>query len=90
VAAVNPSTLATGSHLLFMALGDGGPPAVLGLDAPDQGESQGPSGRWAILVGDQFQQRAPRFKPGLAASQFNLRINKGTFSNLTYFSLQQK
>jgi hypothetical protein len=39
-----------------MALGDGGPPAVLGLDAPDQGASQGPSGRWAILVGDQFQQ----------------------------------
>jgi hypothetical protein len=50
-----PSTLATGSHLLFMALGDGGPPAVLGLDAPDQCTSQGPSGRWAILVGDQFQ-----------------------------------
>jgi hypothetical protein len=50
-----PHTLASGSHLLFMALGDGGPPAVLGLDAPDQGASQGPSGRWAILVGDQFQ-----------------------------------
>jgi hypothetical protein len=51
--ASNLSTLATGSHLLFMALGGGGPPAVLGLDAPDQGASQGPSGRWAILVGDQ-------------------------------------
>jgi hypothetical protein len=32
---------------------DGGPPAVLGLDAPDQGASQGPSGCWSILVGDQ-------------------------------------
>jgi hypothetical protein len=39
-----------------MALDDGGPPAVFGLDAPDQGASQGPSDRWAILVGDQFQQ----------------------------------
>jgi hypothetical protein len=60
VAAVKTSTLATGSHLLFMTLDDGGPPAVLGLDASDQGESRGPSDRWAILVGDQFQQAPPR------------------------------
>jgi hypothetical protein len=50
---LNLITLATGPHLLFMALRDGGPPAVLGLDAPNQGASQGSSGRWAILVGDQ-------------------------------------
>jgi hypothetical protein len=43
-----------------MALDDGGPPAMLGMDAPDQGVSQGPSGRWAILVGDQFQHGPPR------------------------------
>jgi hypothetical protein len=44
---LNLITQATGPHLLFMALRDGGPPAVLGLDAPNQGASQGSSGRWA-------------------------------------------
>jgi hypothetical protein len=45
VAAVNLVFLTTSPHLLVMALRDGGPPAVLGLDASDQGASQSPSGR---------------------------------------------
>jgi hypothetical protein len=52
-AVVNLVTLTTSPHLLFMALRDRGPPAVLGLDAPDQDASQDLSDRWAILVGDQ-------------------------------------
>jgi hypothetical protein len=40
-------------YLLFIAQCDRGPPTTNGLSAPDQGASQGPSGHWAILVGDQ-------------------------------------
>ena len=32
-----PRARRPGSHLLFMALCDGGPPTILGLGAPDQG-----------------------------------------------------
>jgi hypothetical protein len=38
---------------LFIAQCDEGPPTANRLSVPDQGTSQGPSGRWAILVGDQ-------------------------------------
>jgi hypothetical protein len=38
---------------LFIVQCDGGPPTANGLSTPDQGVSQGTSGRWAILVGDQ-------------------------------------
>jgi hypothetical protein len=55
VAAVTVSLVlcALAPHLLFMALCDGGPPAVYGLGTPDQGASQGPS--WPPTGGDQFQ-----------------------------------
>jgi hypothetical protein len=37
----------------FIAQCDGGPSTANELSASDQGVSQDPSGRWAILVGDQ-------------------------------------
>jgi hypothetical protein len=37
-----PRTLSRRPPPLFIALGDGGPPAIDGLGAPDQGASQGP------------------------------------------------
>ena len=45
-----PRHLCHGPHLLFIALRDRDPPALLGLDAPHQGVSQGPMGRWAHWV----------------------------------------
>ena len=45
-----PSTLCPGPHLLFIALRDRGPPALLGLDAPDQGVGQGPNEPLGPLV----------------------------------------
>ena len=45
-----PRTLCRGPHLLYMALRDRGPPALLGLDAPDQGMSQGPNEPLGPLV----------------------------------------
>jgi hypothetical protein len=45
-----PRTLCPGPHLLFMALCDGGPPAVYGLSTPDQGAGQGPSWPLGQLV----------------------------------------
>jgi hypothetical protein len=52
-AAGEPRTVSRGPPPPFIAQCDGGPPTANGLSAPDQGASQGPSGRWAILVGDQ-------------------------------------
>jgi hypothetical protein len=45
-----PRTLCRGPHLLYMALRDRGPPALLGLDAPDQGVGQGPNEPLGPLV----------------------------------------
>jgi hypothetical protein len=43
---------------------------LLGLDAPDQGANQGPSGRWAILVRDQFQHTKALVGGGISVSFF--------------------
>jgi len=54
VTAVNLMNCATGPHLPFMGLRDGGPPAFHGLGAPDQGASQGPFGPLVPNGGDQY------------------------------------
>jgi hypothetical protein len=43
-AQVNLVTQAPAPHLLYVALRDGGPPASIGLGAPDQGADQRPNG----------------------------------------------
>ena len=50
VAVTNLVPRAPGPHLLFIALRDRGPPALLGLDAPDQGVGQGPNEPLGPLV----------------------------------------
>ena len=42
-----PRAWRPGPHLLFMALCDGRPPTILGLDAPDQARIQGPN--WPLV-----------------------------------------
>ena len=50
MAVTNLVPRAPGPHLLFIALRDRGPPALLGLDAPDQGVGQGPNEPLGPLV----------------------------------------
>ena len=50
MAVTNLVPCAPGPHLLFIALRDRGPPALLGLDAPDQGVGQGPNEPLGPLV----------------------------------------
>jgi hypothetical protein len=40
---MNLVTRAPAPHLLYIALRDGGPPAIVGLGAPDQGADQRPN-----------------------------------------------
>ena len=50
MAVMNLVPHAPGPHLHFIALCDRGPPALLGLDAPDQGVGQGPNELLGPLV----------------------------------------
>jgi hypothetical protein len=58
-AAAEPRTVSRGLTSFFIAQCDGGPPTANGLSVLDQGASQGPSGHWAILVGDQSNRKHP-------------------------------
>jgi hypothetical protein len=69
-------------HLLFMALRDRGPPAVCGLDAPDQGVDQRPSS----VVGPGWRRSILTFSPLISSYTLNFRLNF-TFISFTIPSL---